>query len=223
MSSPMPAIDSRSLVDRVYDHLMEQIESGVIGHGQTVSVRKVANELGLSTMPVREALKRLAFERVVTIKPRSSCTVLAPSGQMIRDVYELREVIEVHAVTKAAATGIEPAALDRLAGIVAEMRALDRVTDAASHERRQIELDRRFHAVICALSGNEYMSAVHRALSVHLTMALIHERTDHVLAYRYAESHDEILAALRADPQSATGVLRQHFARVRDVLVQASG
>jgi DNA-binding GntR family transcriptional regulator len=214
MSGPMPAIDSRSLVDRVYDHLMEQIRSGEIAHGQTVSVRKVASELGLSTMPVREALKRLAFERVVTIKPRSSCTVLAPSAQLIRDVYELREVIEVQAITKATAAGIDPAALERLAGIVAEMRRLGQETDPGAHARRQIELDR--------MAGNEYMSAVHRTLSVHVTMALIHERTDYMLAYRYAESHEEILRALRADPQSAAEVLRQHFKRVRDVLVASS-
>jgi DNA-binding GntR family transcriptional regulator len=218
----MPAIDSRSLVDRVYDHLMEQIRSGEIAHGQAVSVRKVASELGLSTMPVREALKRLAFERVVTIKPRSSCTVLAPSAQMISDVYELRELIEVQAITKAAAAGLDRSALERLDGIVAEMRSLDRETDAAAHARRQIELDGRFHAEICAMAGNEYMNAVHRTLSVHVTMALIHERTDYMLAYRYAESHDEILRALRTDPSSAVEVLRQHFKRVRDVLVASS-
>ena len=223
MSVPAPLIDSRSLVDRVYDHLLEQIESGGIVQGQAVSVRKVADELGLSTMPVREALKRLAFEGVVIIKPRSSCTVAAPSGRMIREVYELREVIEVHAVTKAAAAGIDPAALDRLGGIVAEMQALDRETDAAARARRQIELDHRFHAGLCALAGNGHMNEVHRALSVQVTMALIHERTDHVLGRRYVESHEEILSSLRADPQSAVRVLRKHFARVRDVLVPDEG
>ena len=223
MSSPAPAIDSRSLVDRVYDHLLEQIESGGIVQGQTISVRKVADELGLSTMPVREALKRLAFERVVIIKPRSSCTVRAPSGRMIREVYELREAIEVHAVTKAAAAGIGPAALDRLGGIVAEMRVLDRQTDAATRARRQIELDRRFHAGLCALAGNEHMNEVHRDLSVQVTMALIHERTDHVLGPRYVESHEEILSSLRSDPLSAVQVLREHFARVRGVLVPDNG
>ena len=219
MSPTSAAIDSRSLVDRVYAHLLEQIESGVLVHGQTVSVRKVADEVGLSTMPVREALKRLAYEGVVTIKPRSSCKVCAPSGRRIREVYELRELLEVHAVETAAATGIDPSALDGLGGIVTHMWAVNKEPNPSLRVRRQIELDRRFHAGICALAGNEYMNEVHQALSVQLTMALIHERTDSVLGERYAESHEVILASLRTDPRSAVAALRDHFARVREVLV----
>ena len=55
---------SRSLVDRVYEHLLEQIISGAVRYGDTISIKGVAARLSVSSMPVREALKRLEYEGV---------------------------------------------------------------------------------------------------------------------------------------------------------------
>ena len=66
-------IDTSSLVDRVYECLLDQIVTGTIKYGDSISIKRIAAELNVSTMPVREAVKRLEFEQVVSIKPRSSC------------------------------------------------------------------------------------------------------------------------------------------------------
>ena len=86
----MERIDTSSLVDRVYQHLLNQIITGMVKYGDSINLKKVAAELSVSTMPVREAVKRLEFEGVVSIKPRSSCRVRIPSRRMILEVYELR-------------------------------------------------------------------------------------------------------------------------------------
>src|SRR5512146_1548998 len=89
---------AKSRVDRVYEYLLERIISGEIRYGDTISIKRVAAELSVSSMPVREAVKRLEFEGIVTIKPRSACRVRVPSRRMILEVYQLREALEGYAV-----------------------------------------------------------------------------------------------------------------------------
>jgi len=206
------AINTRSLVDRVYEYLLERIITGVIKYGDTISIKKVAADLSFSSMPVREAVKRLEFEGVVTIKPRSACRVRMPSPRMIIEVYELREALEAFAVTRSA--GHVPAeTLARLQEIVREMRALSVEPDHDTREHRAIQLDRRFHAEIIGLVGNDLLNAFSRQLSLHVNMTLMHERTYHTLEREWPEMHAEVLRCIQNDPPRAVSLLRDHFAR----------
>ena len=210
-------IDTRSLVDRVYEHLLTQIVTGEIKYGDVINIKKIADELRISTMPVREALKRLEFERMVEIKPRSSCRLLKPSRKLIREVYELREVIELFAAT--CGKGREdPARYHRLDSIVEEMRQLDGEHDVGNKEKRAIALDRDFHTALCDLADNEFMNGFYRQLSLHVNMTLIHERTYTKLESQWAESHAEIVRALEQDPDHVTDILKRHFNNVLELL-----
>jgi DNA-binding GntR family transcriptional regulator len=210
-------IDTRSLVDRVYEYLLTQIVNGEITYGDVINVKKVADTLRISTMPVREALKRLEFDQLVEIKPRSSCRLLKPSRKMIREVYELREIIELHAATGGEERN-DPARLGRLAAIVAQMRRLDEERDVAAKERQAIALDRAFHSELCGLANNDFMNGVNRQLSLHVNMTLIHQRTYHKLEDRWADSHAEIVHALTDEPSRVAEVLQQHFNNVLAIL-----
>ena len=210
-------IDTRSLVDRVYEYLLTQIVTGEIKYGDVINIKKIADELGISTMPVREALKRLEFEQMVEIKPRSSCRLLKPSRKLIREVYELREVIELYAAT--CGKGREDAArYRRLDAIVGEMRQLDAERDVGTKEKRAIALDRDFHSALCDLAGNEFMNGFHRQLSLHVNMTLIHERTYTKLEGQWAESHAEIVRALEQEPERVADILKRHFNNVLELL-----
>ena len=213
----MKPIDTRSLVDRVYGYLLNRIITGVIKYGDTINIKHIARELDVSTMPVREAVKRLEFERMVSIKPRSSCRVSMPSRTMILEVYELREALETYAVTKSIGT-VSREKLEELRGIVGKMRDLDRETSVEEREKKAIELDRDFHTEICALAGNDFLNDFYRQLSLHVNMSLIHERTYHKLETQYPESHAEILRCLEQDPAHALDVLKKHFRNVIDLL-----
>jgi DNA-binding GntR family transcriptional regulator len=206
------AIDTRSLVDRVYEYLLERIITGVIKYGDTISIKKVAMDLAVSSMPVREAVKRLEFEGVVTIKPRSACRVRMPSRRMIIEVYELREALEAFAITRSAGT-LPPDTLAHLQGIVSQMRLLSKESNLDAREHRAIELDRQFHAEIIGLAGNELLNAFSRQLALHVNMTLMHERTYHTLEQEWAEMHAEVLRCIQCDPPRAVSLLRDHFAR----------
>jgi len=214
----MSEIDTRSLTDRVYDYLLERIIAGAIKYGETLSIRAIAEELKISTMPVREAVKRLAFEQIVEIKPRSSCQVKVPSRSMIADVYDAREMLELHALSKCL-NRPDPEKLAALWRIVEEMRAVEHEGDSATREKRAVELDRRFHAGVCALAENEYVDQFYRQLALHVNMTLIHEKTYDKLRKQYYESHAEILRCLEKDPPAALEVLRKHFRDTKKVLL----
>jgi DNA-binding GntR family transcriptional regulator len=206
------SVDTLSLVDRVYETLLDRIITGAIRYGDTISIKRVAAELSVSSMPVREAMKRLEFEGVVTIKPRSACRVRRPTRRMILEVYVLREALEAFAVTSRAGR-IDPAVLQRIQTIVDRMKRLSSEADADLREKMAIELDRQFHAEIIGLAGNEMLNTFSRQLSLHVNMTLMHEKTYHSLEKEWSEMHAEVLACLQSDPPRAVQLLRDHFAR----------
>jgi DNA-binding GntR family transcriptional regulator len=210
-------IDTSSLVDRVYEYLLDQIVTGTIKYGDSISIKQIAAELNVSTMPVREAVKRLEFEQVVSIKPRSSCRVRKPSRKMIREVYELREVLELYAVSKSLSR-VSPGSLVQLHRIVERMRALREETDLAGREKKAVALDYEFHAELCALAGNDFLNSNFRQLSLHVNMTLIHEKTYRTLEREWPEVHAEILRCIEEEPSRAAEMLKRHFANVTALL-----
>lgn len=210
--------EAPSLVDRVYTHLLNRIIAGAIRYGDAISIKGVAAELSVSSMPVREAVKRLEFEGVVTIKPRSGCRVRVPSRRTILEVYEVREALEGYAVmhvsgASASGGGRDPGAIDRMKGIVEQMRLLASEPSADTREQRAIELDRQFHAEIIGLAGNGLLDSISRRLSVHVNMTLMHEKTYHALQDEWAEMHARIVDSIESDPQHCVQLLREQFAR----------
>ena len=212
-----PVIETRSLVDQIYDHLRNQLITGALQYGEVLSIKKIAADLAVSTMPVREAVKRLEFEQVVTIQPRRSCCVRRPSRKMIREVYELRIVLERFAVSKIAGK-VRPDALAKLRGVVARMRALQRAPDTVVRATQAVTLDREFHAEICALAENDLLNAYFRQLNMHVNMSLIHEKTYPRLKDGWAETHAEILRCLEHEPEQTLAALQRHFKNVTELL-----
>ncbi len=205
-----------SLVDRVYEYLLEHIITGAIRYGDTISIKRVAQQLSVSSMPVREALKRLEFEGVVDIKPRSACTVRVPSQKTILEVYALREALEVYALA-ACGGRCPPASLQRMQLIVERMRGLGAEKDPAEREKKAIALDREVHSEICALAGNDLLDAIYRQLSLRVNMTLMHEKTFRTMEKDWAEMHADVLTSLTTDPARAIEVLRGHFASATEI------
>jgi DNA-binding GntR family transcriptional regulator len=214
----MKKIDTRSLVDRVYEYLLNQIITGGIKYGDTINLKKVAAELSISTMPVREAVKRLEFEQIVDVKPRSHCSVRRPTRRTVLEVYDLREALELYCVQRSLGR-VPPETLQSLRTIVEDMRAVDGIQDTAAREAKAVELDRMFHRELCAMAGNEFLNGFYRQLSLHVNMTLIHERTYRKLESQYAEGHAEILRCLESDAPRALEVLQRHFRNVKELLL----
>lgn len=109
-----------SLAGEAYVILRERILRGELPIGQVISRRKIATELGMSMLPVSEALQRLEFEGLLESRPRAGTRVKVPTEDGVRGHYVVREALEVQAAKlfAAVATAQERSELQRLAARV---------------------------------------------------------------------------------------------------------
>ena len=90
----MPARAAVSLADRAYRAIRDEILRGQLGPGTALSRRRLARELGMSVLPVTDALRRLAGEGLVETRPRAGTRVRIPTERDVKELYELREALE---------------------------------------------------------------------------------------------------------------------------------
>jgi DNA-binding GntR family transcriptional regulator len=115
----------------------QRILRGELVMGQAISRRKIAAELGMSFLPVSEALLRLEFEGLLESRPRAGTRVRIPSREDVRGHYVVREALEVQAAMlfAAAATAEDRADLQRAAARVDAMSVSDQSLYLPAHEK----------------------------------------------------------------------------------------
>src|SRR6185369_6309764 len=91
------AVVPASLAAGAYEFVKQRILRGELPMGQVISRRKIAAELGMSFLPVSEALLRLEFEGLLESRPRAGTRVRIPSREDVRGHYIVREALEVQA------------------------------------------------------------------------------------------------------------------------------
>jgi DNA-binding GntR family transcriptional regulator len=95
-------IDRPVLVDQIATSIRDDILRGRLRPGQRIMVADVAKELGVSHIPVREAIRRLEAESLITTVPRRSTVVAEVRLEELHEIYDLRRLIEGDTVTRAA-------------------------------------------------------------------------------------------------------------------------
>lgn len=129
-----------SLAGEAYVILRERILRGELAIGRVISRRKIATELGMSLLPVSEALQRLEFEGLLESRPRAGTRVKIPTEEGVRGHYVVREALEMQAAKLFAtvATPQERSELQRLAARVDALSAQpdgDRFLYLTLHEK----------------------------------------------------------------------------------------
>jgi DNA-binding GntR family transcriptional regulator len=144
-----------NLPEAIRARLREQILSGELAMGQRLTEQGVAESMGTSAGPVREAFASLTYEGLLISLPHRGTFVSSVSEQEARGAYEVRRRIEPYAFELASArlTPAIDAELDRL---VAGLREAASRNDYAT----MIGLDMRFHGIFYANSGNPMLAAV---------------------------------------------------------------
>lgn len=140
--------DPRGMVARVYEHVRDQIVTGALPAGAQVVQEQLAEDLGVSRTPVREALNRLVQEDLVILVPGSGFVVSALLDEAIDDVFEVRLSLEKTAA--ALAWGRHSRVdLAMLEDLIEQMADSDPSDDTA-----QFDLNRQFHRTLSAACGN---------------------------------------------------------------------
>lgn len=205
--------------ERVTAALRNEILDGIRAPGSRLVERELANEMGVSRIPVRDALRALVAEGLVTPRPRSWAVVRTFEASEIADLIEAREAFESMTFRLAAQRRTHE-------GLTRLRRVLDGEIDAAARgdrvRARQAAAD--FHEEVTALADNEVLAEIQRTLGSRMrwllgqhddldTMAREHERLYAAIADRdvarvqaLAAAHLAVGRAMALDKQQARGV-----------------
>jgi DNA-binding GntR family transcriptional regulator len=212
-------IEYPSLSDVVYEHLSKQIIEGSIRYGEKLNIKAISEQLNVSTMPVRDALKKLEMENVVQIKPRSNCIVAVPTQKSILDAVDMRELLELHAV-KLAYRKISESDLQPIREIVDEMKTIIEETPSGDKTNRYIYLDLLFHTELCNLAGNDYLEKFYREVNLHLNMTFIYRIGIPPDINESFTDHEQIVEKLAENSPESLVLLEDHLERSRGHIIQ---
>jgi DNA-binding GntR family transcriptional regulator len=215
---------TRSLTsaERALHALRELILGGDLAPGVRLGEVELADRLGVSRTPVREALSRLAAEGIVEIQPNRGARVATWSVAELEGVFDLRSAIEplltAYAVPHAGPADI--AELEELAGRMADVGC----PGPQQNLDALVPLNRAFHDRLVALADHPTLATA-LAAAIHPPIVLRNFHAyDEASLCRSLAHHVEIVAALRAgDPTWARAVMTAHIHNARAVMVRAAG
>jgi DNA-binding GntR family transcriptional regulator len=200
---------------RVYERLRDGIAGGALPPGSQLVEARIAEDLGVSKTPVREALIRLQRDGLVKIEPYRGARVLEPSADDIREVLELRTLLECH-IARDLATRQPDGVLEALEACVAESKA----ALGAGDGQALLDSLTEFSDLMADACGNERMAKLLGDLrSVLLLIGTTSLRAPGREARSIAE-HEAILAAIqRGDGDAAVAATEAHIRSIeRDSL-----
>ncbi|MFJ8110562.1 GntR family transcriptional regulator [Streptomyces sp. NPDC096132] len=197
------------LRDRVYEALLELITTRALQPGQHLVESELANHLGVSRQPVREALQRLNTEGWVDLRPAQGAFVHEPTEEEADQLLTVRTLLEAEAARLAAAhadkAGIE--ALD-------EIQAQGQLAVASDDVDAAVALNARFHAKVMELAGNAVLAEL--AAQVDRRVRWYYTPVARQRGHQSWIEHRDLIAAIADhDEQLATRLMREHTEHTR--------
>jgi DNA-binding GntR family transcriptional regulator len=203
---PAP-VENLTLWERVYGYLRTEILEGRLEPGTELAEVALAEQLGVSRGPIREAIGRLASEGLVAVRPRRGAVVRSLSKEEFLELYQVREALERMAV-QLAVPRLTPEQLAQLGELNAQMDG------AASHDDVDpfFEANIAFHAVLLEASGNERLQTLYQQLLGQLGRYRLRSLTLRGNLQRSVAEHAAILrAATRGDADRAAQLMAEHI------------
>jgi GntR family transcriptional regulator, rspAB operon transcriptional repressor len=196
--------------DRVYVALREAIVSAELEPGRRLSENELADRLGVSRTPVREALVRLRDDRLVAIVPQLGTFVTLIDDEAVADAHFVREALECNAIRLAT----ERVADGDLAGLRATIAEQERA-DAAGDDDAFDRLDDALHRALCELSGREVAWRISQRARGQLDRVRRLSLPEPGFRGRMIAEHHQVVDAVAArDSERAEQMLRHHLRMV---------
>jgi len=220
VSSIKKGLRPLSLVDSIYETLLEAIVSGQLPHGSELNSVSLAKQLEVSRTPLREALRLLERDGLVHQEGNHKARVAEFSADDIREIYEVRLQLEAAAAERAA----KRITADELAKLRAEADALSRNIRDIDWCEKAITYDLNFHEAIANASGNNRLrNEIRRYRLLVRSFCVITGRRPAL--QQALNEHIVILDALASRrPATARQAMAAHVtARLEEVLKQVTG
>jgi DNA-binding GntR family transcriptional regulator len=194
--------------------LREAIVDGVYAPGQRLRQQELARQFGCSVIPIREALHQLAAEGFVVLDPQRGAKVATFNGRMLREVFEVRILLEGCAIRRAAERMTRDAALRA-------RRILERMERPSLSPGEWVQLDWEFHDCLCVCADQEYLrkliSTLRRQMEPYLRLDLAKVRT---IDFGRREHRRIYQACVRKDPDAAADHMTRHLRRTVEGFVR---
>ncbi|SLN56823.1 HTH-type transcriptional regulator LutR [Roseisalinus antarcticus] len=201
-----------------YRTLIAEIDSGALKPGDRLVETELAARLGRSRTPIREAIRQLEADGMVTHVPRIGAVIRTLDYSEITELYEMRTVLEGTAARFAARAASE---ID-----LGEIRSINEEMRASTDIGVLLTANRQFHAVLLNAARNRFL--VRSVEAIQKTLLILGPSTmeEAGRASTAIEEHDRIIAALEArDPAAAEAAMRVHIqnaqrARLRQIRLE---
>ncbi|MBV9593668.1 MAG: GntR family transcriptional regulator [Actinobacteria bacterium] len=211
-----------SAAERAYRHTRQAILSRELPPYEVFSEASVADAVGVSRTPVREALLRLQAEGFLRLLPKVGAMVIPVTEQERADVLETRHLVESFAVRRVITGGGVSPLVTRLRERIDVMRRAVKDRDTAAY----VEADRAFHEQIVAAAGNEILIELYRSLrDKQLRMGVINlvepagSRIDPSRLRATLAEHERIADAIAARSlRAAESAVQDHLDRAAHLL-----
>lgn len=202
------AVRDTSLAKLVRDDMLAQILKGVLVAGQRINEPDVASRLQVSRVPVREALRELESSGLVISRKHSGVFVRQLDAAEIRDLYEMRGLLDGFAGRRTAQ--LEPAALRAL--LLQLQASIDAMTDAAGkHEvQRYYSENLHFHWAIVESAGNRQLLESYRGVVQKLHLARLQNLSKDFGMEASIAEHVDIVKALQSRDAARSEALMSH-------------
>ena len=214
--SPLKLDNYKPLRELVFEALREAIITGALKPGERLMEVQLADELGVSRTPVREAIRKLEHEGFVVMIPRKGAYVADISLKDVAEIFDVRTALEALAAQLAAERATDED-LERVERILVEYGECVESGDTA----RLIEVDTRFHEAIYQMAGNSRLKQMLSLLSEQImryrTMTLSHRPR----MRKALEEHRRIVEAIASrDAQRAARLAREHIESAEHALME---
>jgi len=209
---PAPDAPGKLLSDIAYERILEGLFEKKVPAGAFVSQSELVELLGIPVAPLRDALRILEAEGVLTIHPRSGIQFIKPDLELTRATYQFRSILERAAVRVYAEMAEEAA----VAAILKRHRRLIEVINTEGFSgKAQAELEKlevALHGGIIEIFRNPLIASSYRRMHNYLRLLRLDRKVTAPLALRTLQEHVDILAACeRRDSDAAEAALIQHF------------
>jgi DNA-binding GntR family transcriptional regulator len=208
------SVGTATATDRAYDYAKAKILDGEIRGGELITEGDVAERVGVSRTPVREAFLRLQHEGLLRLYPKRGALVVPVSAAEVEDVLETRLLVECFAIEKVGrATPDFCAALERA---VEKQKRHAKRGDAAAF----VDADREFHRHFVAELGNEILLDLHDSLrDRQRRMGLVAIAAQRERVQQIISEHVGLISAVgRGDTGEACALLEKHLEGTRALL-----
>jgi DNA-binding GntR family transcriptional regulator len=213
--APLLGLEKKSLREQALSALRTAITSGELAPGRHLVETELSEMLQISRGTLREALRQLEQEGLLSAGPRGRLSVRHLDAKEIRDIFSVRAALESLAARTLCELPDRDYAIRSLRTAIGAMEA---ATHGTLEER--IETDMEFHRTLCRLTGNETLVHTWESLEGSIRMSIMFAGVDKGVKNMSVDRHHEIVAAIETgDALLARSTIRDHMDQAADNLV----